>query len=137
MNTRIRAATLSPAIALALLWASNVSAADPTVPRRAPAETPPISQNTPGSPDRVVLLAIDDVSLPSKNVCLYLIDCPARWAGHAGGTVTLTFSTTEPLQAIVQHGIIGYRPYQDAGKEQGDKYPRPLVCPSNASSRWA
>ena len=40
-----------------------------------------------------------------------------------GGTVTLTFSTTEPLQAIVQHGIIGYRPYQDAGKEQGDKYP--------------
>ena len=73
MNTRIRAATLGPAIALALLCASNVSAADPRVARRAPAETPPISQNTPGSPDRVVLLAIDDVSLPlRKNVCLYL-----------------------------------------------------------------
>ncbi len=73
MNTRIRAATLGPAIALALLCASNVSAAEPRVARRAPAETPPISQNTHGSPDRVVLLAIDDVSLPlRKNVCLYL-----------------------------------------------------------------
>ena len=40
-----------------------------------------------------------------------------------GGTVTLTFSSTEPLQAIVQHGTIGYRPYQDAGREPGDKYP--------------
>ena len=40
-----------------------------------------------------------------------------------GGTVTLTFSSTEPLQAIVQHGVIGYRPYQDAGREPGDKYP--------------
>ena len=40
-----------------------------------------------------------------------------------GGTVTLTFSTTKPLQAIVQHGIIGYRPYQDAHKEKDDNYP--------------
>ena len=39
-----------------------------------------------------------------------------------GGTVTLTFSSTEPLQAIVQHGAIGYRPYQDAGRKPGDKY---------------
>ena len=73
MNTRIRAATFSSAIALALLCASNVPAAETTVARRAPAETTPISQSTPGSPDRVVLLAIDDVSLPfRKNVCLYL-----------------------------------------------------------------
>ncbi len=39
-----------------------------------------------------------------------------------GGTVTLTFSSTEPLYAIVQHGTIGYRPYQDASKEQGSRY---------------
>ena len=29
-----------------------------------------------------------------------------------GGTVTLTFSSVEPLRAIVQQGRIGYRPYQ-------------------------
>lgn len=40
-----------------------------------------------------------------------------------GGTVTLTFSSTEPLQALVQHGTIGYRPYQDSSREPGDKYP--------------
>lgn len=40
-----------------------------------------------------------------------------------GRIVTLTFSSTEPLQAILQDGITGYRPYQDASKEQGDKYP--------------
>lgn len=40
-----------------------------------------------------------------------------------GGTVTLTFSLTEPLQAIIQHGTIGYRPYQDASRESGKRYP--------------
>lgn len=40
-----------------------------------------------------------------------------------GGTVTLTFSLTEPLQAIIQHGSIGYRPYQDASRESGQRYP--------------
>lgn len=37
-----------------------------------------------------------------------------------GGTVTLTFNSTEPLRAIIQHGRIGYRPYQDAKAETGE-----------------
>jgi hypothetical protein len=39
-----------------------------------------------------------------------------------GGTVTLTFSSTEPLRAIVQHGVIGYRPYQEAKVELGEQH---------------
>jgi hypothetical protein len=40
-----------------------------------------------------------------------------------GGTVTLTFSSTEPLRAIVQRGRIGYRPYQQEQAEPGDIHP--------------
>ncbi len=73
MNARILAAASGATMALALLCASSVSAAEPTVAGRAPAGTAPISQSTAGSPGRVLLLAIDDVSLPlRKNVCLYL-----------------------------------------------------------------
>ena len=39
-----------------------------------------------------------------------------------GATVTLTFSATEPLRAIVQRGSIGYRPYGDAGAEVGERH---------------
>jgi len=40
-----------------------------------------------------------------------------------GGTVTLTFSSTETLRAIVQHGRIGYRPYQPEAAEPGNIHP--------------
>ncbi len=39
-----------------------------------------------------------------------------------GGSVTLTFGITRELHAIVQHGVIGYRPYQDVAGQAGDKY---------------
>ncbi len=39
-----------------------------------------------------------------------------------GGAVTLTFSSTEPLRAIVQHGVVGYRPYQEARLQVGEQY---------------
>jgi len=73
MNRRIPAAAFGAATALALLCASNVSAADPVVARQAPVGTAPVSQIAAGSPGRLLLLAIDDVSLPlRKNVCMYL-----------------------------------------------------------------
>ena len=42
-----------------------------------------------------------------------------------GGTVTLTFigkGSTDPLRAIIQHGRIGYRPYQDEKAEIGERH---------------
>lgn len=39
-----------------------------------------------------------------------------------GGTVTLTFSSAEPLRAIVQQGRIGYRPYQQEAAEPGEQH---------------
>ena len=67
------ATSTGAAIALALLCASNVSGVVPKVTPQAPAGTAPVSRTAAGSPDSVLLLAIDDVSLPlRKNVCLYL-----------------------------------------------------------------
>ena len=40
-----------------------------------------------------------------------------------GGTVTLTFSSAEPLRAIVQQGRIGYRPYQQERAASGEIRP--------------
>lgn len=39
-----------------------------------------------------------------------------------GGSVTLTFGSSEPLWAIIQHGAIGYRPYQDVALEPGEMH---------------
>ena len=40
-----------------------------------------------------------------------------------GGTVTLTYSDQSSLRAIIQHGRIGYRPYQKEEAEHGDIHP--------------
>ena len=37
-----------------------------------------------------------------------------------GGTVTLTFSSSEAMQAIIEHGSIGYRPYQQVRQADGN-----------------
>ena len=55
-----------------------------------------------------------------------------------GGTVTLTFSSTEPLQAIVQHGIDRLPPLSGRGpgaRRQVSGH-RPGAVP-DASTRWA
>jgi hypothetical protein len=66
------AAAFSAATTLTLLGASTARGA-PTVARHARAGMTPGSRTAAGSPGSVLLLAIDDVSLPlRKNVCLYL-----------------------------------------------------------------